>query len=71
MLFYPQDKSLILDLISDVSGGGGTPEDKMRLFIMYFILSPDLSDADIAQFETALEGVSADTTPLNYLKKWK
>ena len=63
-----QDKS-VLDLISDPSAG--TPEDKMRLFIIYYILSPDLSESDLAQHQTALEAVGADTAPLSYLKQWK
>ncbi len=63
-----QDKS-VLDMVSDPSVG--TPEDKMRLFIIYYILSPDFPEGDLPQYETALQGVGADITPLNYLKKWK
>jgi len=63
-----QDKS-VLDLISDPSVG--TPQDKMRLFIIYYILSPDFPEADLAQHENALEAVGADIRPLKYLKKWK
>lgn len=59
----------MLDLVSDPSMG--TAEDKMRLFIIYYILSPDFPDADLPQYETALEAVGADIAPLNYLKKWK
>lgn len=43
----------------------------MRLFIIYFMLSPNISEAELSQYETALEGVGADIMPLKYLKKWK
>lgn len=30
-----------------------------------------MPDADLPQYETALQEVGADIAPLNYLKKWK
>ena len=68
LVFPMQDKS-VLDLVSDPAAG--TPEDKMRLFIIYYILSPDFSDADLPQYEATLQEMGADTSPLSYLKKWK
>lgn len=62
------DKS-VLDIISDPEAG--TPEDKMRLFIIYYILSPDVSEPELAKHSTALEEAGADTSPLTFLKRWK
>lgn len=59
----------VLDMISDTSAG--TPEDKMRLFIIYYILSPDMSEGDMTQYTSALEAVGANTASLTYLRQWK
>jgi hypothetical protein len=59
----------VLDMISDTTAG--TPEDKMRLFIIYYILSPDIAEADVAQYTSALEAVGANTASLTYLSHWK
>ena len=67
-VFLSQDKS-VLDIISDPSAG--TPADKLRLFLIYYTLSPEVTDADLTQFTTALESVGADMTPLKYLKRWR
>jgi hypothetical protein len=63
-----QDKS-VLDIISDPSTG--TPADKLRVFLIYYTLSPEVTDSDLSQFTAALEAVGADMTPLNYLKRWR
>jgi hypothetical protein len=64
-----QDKS-ILDIISDPSAGD--PEDKLRLFLIFYILSQDtISETDLNQYITVLESMSADVSPINYVKKWK
>ncbi|KAG8449605.1 hypothetical protein GDO86_016302 [Hymenochirus boettgeri] len=63
------DKSL-LDIISDPDAG--TPEDKMRLFLIYYITSAQpLSEFDLEQYRKALEDASCNLTPLNYIKQWK
>lgn len=62
------DKS-VLDIISDPSAG--TPADKLRLFLIYYILSPEVTDSDLSQFTAALESVGADMTPLAYIKRWR
>ena len=63
-----QDKS-VLDIISDPSAG--TPADKLRLFLIYYTLSPEGTDSDLSQFTAALESVGANMTPLNYIKRWR
>ncbi|XP_037756465.1 sec1 family domain-containing protein 1 isoform X4 [Chelonia mydas] len=63
------DKSL-LDMISDPDAG--TPEDKMRLFLIYYINSVQApSEADLEQYKKALTDAGCNLTPLNYIKQWK
>ncbi|KAM4014204.1 sec1 family domain-containing protein 1 [Anomaloglossus baeobatrachus] len=63
------DKSL-LDVISDPDAG--TPEDKMRLFLIYYITSTQPpSEFDLDQYKKALEDAGCCLAPLNYIKQWK
>uniref|UniRef100_A0A8C5QX67 Sec1 family domain-containing protein 1 n=1 Tax=Leptobrachium leishanense TaxID=445787 RepID=A0A8C5QX67_9ANUR len=63
------DKSL-LDIISDPDAG--TPEDKMRLFLIYYITSATVpSETDVEQYKKALEDANCNLAPLNYIKQWK
>uniref|UniRef100_A0A8C9WTC3 Sec1 family domain containing 1 n=1 Tax=Scleropages formosus TaxID=113540 RepID=A0A8C9WTC3_SCLFO len=62
------DKSL-LDMISDPDAG--TPEDKMRLFLIYYITSQQPpSELDLEQYKKALMDAGCDLSPLNYIKQW-
>ncbi|XP_062824310.1 sec1 family domain-containing protein 1 [Anolis carolinensis] len=63
------DKSL-LDMISDPDAG--TAEDKMRLFLIYYISSVQLPpEADLEQYKKALTDAGCNLNPLNYIKQWK
>uniref|UniRef100_A0A8B9VZ68 Sec1 family domain containing 1 n=1 Tax=Anas zonorhyncha TaxID=75864 RepID=A0A8B9VZ68_9AVES len=63
------DKSL-LDMISDPDAG--TPEDKMRLFLIYYISSTQApSEIDLEQYKKALTDAGCNLAPLNYIKQWK
>ncbi|KAM3594663.1 uncharacterized protein V6R79_011803 [Siganus canaliculatus] len=63
------DKSL-LDIISDPDAG--TPEDKMRLFLIYYITAQQVpSESDLDQYKAALLDAGCDLSPLNYVKQWK
>ncbi|KAJ5965732.1 hypothetical protein N7481_012446 [Penicillium waksmanii] len=65
-----QTKSQLLELINDPTKGNN-PEDKLRLFVIWFISSEtELSRAEISEFEEALTkaGVS-DVTPIAYLRQ--
>lgn len=62
------DKSL-LEIISDASVG--TSEDKMRLFLIYYICSPHISDGDLRKYEAALVEAGCELSPLLYMKRWK
>ncbi|XP_055217328.1 sec1 family domain-containing protein 1 isoform X4 [Gorilla gorilla gorilla] len=63
------DKSL-LDIISDPDAG--TPEDKMRLFLIYYISTQQApSEADLEQYKKALTDAGCNLNPLQYIKQWK
>ncbi|KAF7646145.1 hypothetical protein LDENG_00192540 [Lucifuga dentata] len=63
------DKSL-LDIISDPDAG--TPEDKMRLFLIFYITAQQApSESDLEQYKKALLDAGCDLSPLNYIKQWK
>ncbi|RMC00395.1 hypothetical protein DUI87_23003 [Hirundo rustica rustica] len=62
------DKSL-LDMISDPDAG--TPEDKMRLFLIYYISSAQApSEIDLEQYKKALMDAGCNLAPLSYIKQW-
>ncbi|XP_061631332.1 sec1 family domain-containing protein 1 isoform X1 [Phyllopteryx taeniolatus] len=63
------DKSL-LDIVSDPDAG--TPEDKMRLFLIFYITAQQPpSESDLEQYKTALLDAGCDLSPLSYIKQWK
>lgn len=58
-----------IDILKDAEFG--TPEDKMRLFIIYYICTPSVSDSEYAKFETILTELGCDLSPMAYLQRWK
>jgi len=61
-----QDKKELLALLSDPTKG--TPEDKLRLFIVYFLCNEKLNDLDL--FEDALKkGGVEDLSAIKYVRK--
>lgn len=61
-----QEKN-ILDIISDPESG--SPEDKMRLFIIYYICSPHINEYN--KFESALQEAGCDMNAMTFIKRWK
>lgn len=49
----------------------GTPKDRMRLFLVYFLCHPSLSDQDVERLCGILESSGSDVKPLRYLQRWK
>lgn len=49
----------------------GQPEDKMRLFIIYYICSANVSDSEFTKCESILQEIGCDMSPLPYLQRWK
>jgi hypothetical protein len=67
-------KSLVAqkEMISLItSEGRGTPEDKLRLFLIYFLSTKSIPPAEMEQLEEALKTQGADLSPLKILKKTK
>ena len=62
------DQSL-MDMINDHECG--TPQDKVRLFIIALLCGPPMSDAEIDQYLIALTGANCDTSAISYIRKWK
>lgn len=62
------DKTL-LDLISDPEAG--TPEDKVRLFIIALICGSAMTEADIDQYCQMLRDANCDITAIQYIRRWK
>lgn len=66
------DKSL-MDFISDPDAG--TPDDKLRLFLIYYICQSQstqpISDQEVDQYAQALEGANCRLEPLTYIKRWR
>ncbi|KAF5285352.1 hypothetical protein FQA39_LY04451 [Lamprigera yunnana] len=59
----------LTDILSDPDVG--TPEDKMRLFIIYYICTPNISEAEYLKYEAILQTAGCDLMPLMYIKRWK
>ncbi|CAG9861729.1 unnamed protein product [Phyllotreta striolata] len=62
------EKSL-LDILTDPSAGD--PDDKLRLFIIFFICISDMSEQELRKYEAALTEAGCDLSPLAYIKRWK
>ncbi|XP_014277012.1 protein sly1 homolog [Halyomorpha halys] len=62
------EKSL-LDILTDTEAG--TPDDKMRLFLIYYICTDLIPETDINKYSEALQTVGCDLDALNYIKRWK
>ncbi|XP_056642242.1 protein sly1 homolog [Diorhabda carinulata] len=59
----------LMDVITDPEMG--QPEDKLRLFMIYFICTQNITDQDMRKYETALTESGCDLSPLLYIKRWK
>ncbi|XP_064599833.1 sec1 family domain-containing protein 1-like [Liolophura sinensis] len=62
------DKSL-MDIITNPEAG--TPEDKVRLFIIAIICGPPMTEAEMDQYCVALQGANCDVTPIQYIRRWR
>lgn len=59
----------LMEIISDPEAG--TPEDKLRLFLIALICGPTMSDAQIDQYCIALQGANCDISAIQYIRRWK
>jgi len=49
----------------------GTPQDKLRMFLIYYITHQNISPAELSDFEEKLTAIGCDLSPLKYLKAIK
>ncbi|XP_073949606.1 sec1 family domain containing Slh [Choristoneura fumiferana] len=63
------ESKAVVDLISDPDAG--TPEDKMRLFIIYYMCTSQISEDDYKKLESALVAANCDVNPISYMRRWK
>ncbi|XP_034474194.1 protein sly1 homolog [Drosophila innubila] len=62
------DKPL-LELLRDVEFG--QPEDKLRLYIIYYICAQQLPESEVERLREALQAAGCDLTSLAYVQRWK
>ncbi|XP_073978466.1 sec1 family domain containing Slh isoform X1 [Rhodnius prolixus] len=62
------DKPL-MEILSDAETG--TPEDKMRLILIYYICTDSVPEVELDRYALALEGAGCDLQAFNYIKRWK
>ncbi|EDW03900.1 GH11497 [Drosophila grimshawi] len=62
------DKPL-LELLRDVDFG--QPEDKLRLYIIYYICGQQLPEPEMERLRDALQAAGCDLTALAYVQRWK
>eukprot|EP00474_Spongospora_subterranea_P009770 CRZ10228.1 hypothetical protein [Spongospora subterranea] len=62
----PDQKSLLAKLGVD---GKGTPDDKLRLLLQYYLASDELSNAQFAALKSAVEQSGASSSALTYLRQ--
>lgn len=59
----------LIDVLKDPEFG--QLEDKMRLFIIYYICTPNVPDSEFTKLETILQELGCDLSPLPYIQRWK
>ena len=47
----------------------GISDDKLRLFLIYYLLSPTVSDGEIEELSSALQTAGAGLSSLTYLRR--
>ncbi|EDW25373.1 GL26465 [Drosophila persimilis] len=62
------DKPL-LELLRDPEFG--QPEDKLRLYIIYYICAQQLPESEVERLKEALQAAGCDLTALAYVQRWK
>ncbi|XP_050319659.1 protein sly1 homolog [Bactrocera neohumeralis] len=59
----------LLELLKDPEFG--LPEDKLRLFIIYYICAQNVPEFEIERMKEALQEAGCDLSPLAYVQRWK
>ncbi|KAJ1924815.1 Vesicle trafficking between the ER and Golgi [Tieghemiomyces parasiticus] len=64
-----QNKAAILEAIQDKEKLGA--EDKLRLFLIYYLETPAMGEEDIQTFEKALQEAGCDLAAFKYIEQFK
>lgn len=59
----------LIDILKDPEFG--QPEDKMRLFIIYYICTPNMPESEVSKYEAILKENGCDLSALPYIQRWK
>ncbi|KAK2711884.1 hypothetical protein QYM36_012867 [Artemia franciscana] len=65
----PNVERSLSEILSDPSIG--SPEDKLRLFLIYLICTPSVSTEEYNKCQEALVDCGCNLSALNYIKQWK
>lgn len=63
-----QSKNQILEVLKEVEGA--TPEDMLRLVIIWYLSVASPNSADVAELEKYLSEKGIDLKPFSYIKQW-
>jgi hypothetical protein len=58
-----------MEMITDPEAG--TAQDKLRMFIIYYLLSANLSQAELDQYLIQLKEANCDIDCIKYIKRYK
>ncbi|CAM4866718.1 unnamed protein product [Rotaria socialis] len=63
-------EKILIEILSDPAAG--TPEDKLRLFLIHYICTPMMTQTELDQYLTILREVNcACLDAITYIKRWK
>lgn len=62
-----QNKNQIMEVLKEVEGA--TPEDMLRLVIIWYLSVPQPNPSDVSELESYLTTKNVDLKPLNYIKQ--
>jgi len=63
----PQTPATVLAILNDPSKG--TPDDKLRLFLVYLLSTQEIPAADLAAMETALQAAGCNLAAVDFAKR--
>lgn len=59
------------EVLAAIESDKGTTEDKLRLFLIFYVAHQNLPQSELAEFESKLSALGCDLAPLHYLKTIK
>ncbi|CAF1222221.1 unnamed protein product [Rotaria sordida] len=63
-------EKILMEVLSDPAAG--TPEDKLRLFLIHYICTPTMTQTELDQYMTILRGSNCTCLDaITYIKRWK